>query len=94
MEETLKYNEIILPSEATMDVFETVPRRWGNSLGITIPGAIVKRKKLNAKTRIAVLILENDHPMKSLFGALPRTGRSTKEELDEIDREFEGRLPR
>ena len=40
-----------------METFETKPKKWGNSLGITIPKEIVKKEKLSTKRNIKVIII-------------------------------------
>lgn len=68
--------------------FETRPRQWGNSLGITIPREIVDKERLKPNKKIKVLILESDEDnLRRIFGSVQRK-RLTQEVLDEIDAEL------
>jgi antitoxin component of MazEF toxin-antitoxin module len=66
-----------------MQTFEAQPKKWGNSLGITIPKDVVKERKLKPGTKIKVMIMEEPgNVWKETFGTL-KFKRSTKELLRE-----------
>ncbi|MFH1255863.1 MAG: AbrB/MazE/SpoVT family DNA-binding domain-containing protein [Candidatus Diapherotrites archaeon] len=59
-----------------------VVRKWGNSIGITLPIGVVKREKIKANDAV-VITVEKAAPLESLFGTL-KTRHSTKEIMGEI----------
>jgi len=34
-----------------MQVFETIPKQWGNSLGITIPKEVIEKENISIKKK-------------------------------------------
>ena len=72
-----------------MHRFKATPKKWGNSLGITIPKEIVKEGRLNPKEEIDVVVLT--HHMKNLrklFGTL-KCKKPTQQIMDEIDEGYD-----
>lgn len=72
-----------------MEVFETKPKIWGNSLGVTIPNEIVKKEHLSPQKKVKVFVLntETEH-LKEIFGTL-KLKRPTQEVMQEIDRSYD-----
>jgi antitoxin component of MazEF toxin-antitoxin module len=65
-----------------METIECVPRKWGNSLGITIPQDVAKRENiLPGKPLIISLRARPD--FKSLFGVF-RSNQTTQEAKEEM----------
>ncbi|MDD5651161.1 MAG: hypothetical protein PHF86_12225 [Candidatus Nanoarchaeia archaeon] len=50
--------------------FKAIPRKWGNSVGITLPNNIVSEGKIKNKKEIEVLIIEKKVNLKDIFGSL------------------------
>ena len=68
-----------------MHQFKAAPKRWGSSLGITIPRDVVAQEHIHPNEPITVLILRQDQSkLKELFGSV-KFGQTTKEIMDEID---------
>lgn len=66
------------------------PRRWGNSLGITIPKEIVEKEKITLKDELIVDIRKkrSKNDVKKLFGRF-KFNRSTQEIKDEMRKGWE-----
>ena len=73
-----------------MQVFETRPKQWGNSLGITIPKDVVRKAHLSGRKEVRVLILplEAQKNLRKAFGTLQCT-KPTQQIMDEIDEGYE-----
>lgn len=72
-----------------MQTFKTTPKRWGNSLGVTIPNEIVKREKLSIRKEVTVFVLGNQmDAVRKTFGTL-KMPKSTQEIMDEIDEGYD-----
>ena len=50
--------------------FKAIPRRWGNSIGITLPNNIVEEGRIKENKEIQVLIVEKKINLKDIFGSL------------------------
>ncbi len=71
-----------------MHVFKAKPKKWGNSLGITLPRDIVAREAIKENKEIEIIIVgDSKEVFKNVFGTL-KAKRPTQEMLDEVDREF------
>lgn len=70
-------------------------RKWGNSFGVILPKSIIDDKNIKEGTEIEIIVetkktmtvgdvlrLAKEHK-------LPKLKKSTKELLDEVDKEFE-----
>ncbi len=54
-----------------MEQFQAVPKKWGNSLGITIPADVVEQESIQPKKKITVFIIGNQKKqLKQIFGTL------------------------
>lgn len=72
-----------------MQIFETIPKEWGNSLGITIPSEIVKKENISPKKRLKVLVIgDKSDRLKSIFGTL-KLKKPTQQVMDEIDEGYD-----
>lgn len=72
-----------------MQIFEAVPKQWGNSIGITIPREIVREEKIAPKKKVRVLILGRKmDKLKGAFGAL-QLKKPTQQVMDEIDEGYD-----
>jgi antitoxin component of MazEF toxin-antitoxin module len=50
--------------------FKAIPRKWGNSVGITLPNEIVEAGNLKTKKEIEILIVEKKVDLRKIFGSL------------------------
>ena len=72
-----------------MQAFKATPKRWGNSLGVTIPNEIVKREKFSSQKEVTVFVLGNQmETVRKTFGTLKIT-KPTQEIMDEIDEGYD-----
>ena len=73
-----------------MQVFETKPKQWGNSLGITIPKDIVKNEKISEEESVTVFILKKKktQSLEKIFGTF-KCDKPTQEIMDEIDEGYD-----
>ena len=79
-----------ISSSSMNNTFETKPKKWGNSLGITIPADIVRDNKLDTRKSVRIMLLPPDNSdLKEMFGILKGwpEGKTTQEVLDEMDME-------
>lgn len=67
-----------------MEEFEATPKKWGNSLGVTIPKNIVKKEKLTTTKKVRVIILPVVD-LREIFGTL-KMNQPLQEIMDEIDK--------
>jgi antitoxin component of MazEF toxin-antitoxin module len=61
-----------------MQIFEAIPKQWGNSIGITIPKDIVDKEHISAKKKIKFIAI----------GSL-KLKKSTQKAMDEIDEGYD-----
>ena len=68
-----------------MEQFEAIPKKWGNSLGITIPADIIKEEKIKPNEKIRVLVFKDSKKsFRSIFGTL-KLKMPTQKAMEEID---------
>jgi antitoxin component of MazEF toxin-antitoxin module len=70
-----------------MNAIVTTLRRWGNSLGLTLPAEFVKEKNVRERDRVKVTI-ERVPRVEKLFGTLKVGGRSTQDIKDGLREEW------
>ena len=75
----------IFSQRSKMQVFDAIPKQWGNSIGITIPREVIEKEKISPKRRIKFLVVgtEMDN-LKKAFGSL-KLKKETQKVMDEID---------
>ena len=71
-----------------MEQFEAVPKKWGNSLGITIPSEIIKEENIKPKKKITVLVMGDAKRLKDMFGTL-KLKKPTQKVMEEIDEGYD-----
>ena len=72
-----------------MHVFETRPKQWGNSLGITIPSEIVKEEGVCVEKKIKIIIIgEKNNPLKKLYGLSKNLKIDAQKVKDELREEW------
>jgi len=72
-----------------MQVFDAIPKQWGNSIGVTIPREIIEKEHITLKKRTRFLVIGTamDGVRKS-FGSL-RFKKPTQQIMDEIDEGYD-----
>lgn len=72
-----------------MEVFEAIPKQWGNSIGITIPKEVIRKGNISPKKRVKFLVIgtEMDN-LKKAFGSL-KLKKPTQKVMDEIDEGYD-----
>jgi len=50
--------------------FKAKPRKWGNSIGITLPNMIVEEGNIKDNKEIEVIIVEKKVDLKKVFGSI------------------------
>ena len=72
-----------------MEQFKAVPKKWGNSLGVTIPSEIIKSENLKQnKEAIFLVVGDNRKKIKKIFGTL-KIKKPTQRIMDEIDEGYD-----
>ena len=72
-----------------MEQFQAVPKKWGNSIGITIPADIIEQAQISLQKKITVLVMgDQQKQLKTMFGTL-KLKRKTQEVMDEIDEGYD-----
>ena len=72
-----------------MEQFEAIPKKWGNSLGITIPSDIAEQENIQPQKKITVLVIGNQQRhLKQIFGTL-KLKKPTQQVMDEIDEGYD-----
>lgn len=72
-----------------MQVFDAIPKHWGNSLGITIPKDIIEKEHISTKKKAKFIAIgtEMDN-LKRAFGSL-KLKKSTQKVMEEIDEGYD-----
>lgn len=64
---------------------ETITRKWGNSIGITLPKEDLEREHISENEKVLVLLMKRSQTPKKLFGMMRgkwnKTGQQVKDEL-------------
>ncbi len=64
-----------------------IARKWGNSIGVTIPEDAVKKEKIKPNDTL-IISIRKAKPISELFGTL-KTKKSTQQIKDEIRKGWE-----
>ena len=72
-----------------MEVFETIPKRWGNSLGVTIPKPVAEKGHLSTKKKVIIMLIDPvAADLRSVFGTL-KLKKPTQQVMEEIDEGYD-----
>lgn len=63
--------------------FKTTTKKWGNSIGITIPNNIVNKGKIKTEKEIEVIIIDKKIDLSKIFGSL-KLKQDTQKIKDEM----------
>lgn len=66
-------------------IFKSVARKWGNSLGVVIPLNVIQKENLKENSEITLKIVKNP-PFEELFGSV-KFKRPVKEIVWELKKE-------
>ena len=68
-----------------MEQFVAVPKKWGNSMGITIPKEVAMHERIEPQKEVRVFIMGNQKgKVEKIFGTL-KLKKDTQKIMDEID---------
>lgn len=68
---------------------ETTARKWGNSIGLTLPKEIVKNARIKEQEKIRILILKQNHAASRTFGmAKGKWNKETQHLKDSLRKEL------
>lgn len=72
-----------------MEVFDAIPKQWGNSLGITIPSSIIKKEHISPKKKVKILVIGAEMAsLRKAFGSL-KLKKPTQKAMEEIDEGYD-----
>jgi len=72
-----------------MEQFKAAPKKWGNSMGVTIPLEVIKSENLKLNKEAVFLVLgDNREKIKKMFGTL-KMRKPTQQIMDEIDEGYD-----
>lgn len=63
---------------------ESVARKWGSSIGLTIPKEIANKINIKENKKVRFIIIEDENPIKKTFGMLRGWKTSTKQIIREM----------
>ena len=63
---------------------ETTTRKWGNSLGITLPKSMIEEGHIKENEKIKVLIMRQSDTLRKTFGMVKGLKKSTQKIKDEL----------
>jgi len=61
--------------------FETVARKWGNSLGLTLPKSVIEEENIQENEKIKLLVIKQNSPLKSTFGMVRKKLKSDTQKI-------------
>ena len=63
---------------------ESVVRKWGSSVGLTIPKDIADSMNLKENKKIRFILIEDQNPIKKTFGILRKWKTPTKKIIEDM----------
>lgn len=68
---------------------ETTARKWGNSIGLTLPKEIVKNARIKEQEKIRILILKQNNALNKTFGMVKgKWSKPAQKIKDELRKEL------
>lgn len=68
-----------------MEQFQAIPKKWGNSIGITIPSDVIKQEHIKPQKKVIVLVIgDTRKKLEDVFGSL-KLKKKTQQVMNEID---------
>ena len=72
-----------------MQVFDAIPKQWGNSVGITIPRNVIEKEHISTRKKTKFIAIGSEmNQLKRAFGSL-KLKKSTQKVMDEIDEGYD-----
>jgi len=72
-----------------MQVFDAIPKQWGNSVGITIPRNVIEKEHISTKKKTKFIAIGSEmDQLKRAFGSL-KLKKPTQKVMDEIDEGYD-----
>tara|TARA_Y100000034_G_C6749587_1_gene333095 strand:+ start:186 stop:410 length:225 start_codon:yes stop_codon:yes gene_type:complete len=69
--------------------FETVARKWGNSLGLTLPKNVIEEVNIQEHEKIKLLVIKENKTLKNTFGMVKgKLKKNTQKIKSEIKSEL------
>ena len=68
-----------------MEQFKAIPKKWGNSIGITIPSDVIKQEHIKPQKKVIVLVIgDTRKKLEHVFGSL-KLKKKTQQVMNEVD---------
>lgn len=68
---------------------EVVTRKWGNSIGIVLPGDFVAKEHIKENEKLEIIVLKKNTVAQEMFGRFKgKWGKSAQEIKDELREEL------
>ena len=72
-----------------MAIVKTVAKRWGNSLGVVIPGDVAKKEHIKEGQKVEIIILKPSNALKESFGMMKGIWKESAQKMkDNIRKEL------
>ena len=69
--------------------FDTITRKWGNSIGVTFPKESVEKGKLAENQKVHVIVIPKDDTLMRTFGMAKGIFKKSAQEIkDELRKEL------
>jgi antitoxin component of MazEF toxin-antitoxin module len=72
-----------------MEIFEAMPKNWGNSIGITIPKEIVQKEHITTKKKIQLIFVGSGMDRLRKAAGTLKLKIPTQQAMDEIDEGYD-----
>lgn len=72
-----------------MEQFQSVAKKWGNSIGFAIPSEIVKKMNITPQKVIKLLIIDNEQKDINEIFATATQKKNTQQIMNEIDEGYD-----
>ncbi|MEK6983305.1 MAG: AbrB/MazE/SpoVT family DNA-binding domain-containing protein [Nanoarchaeota archaeon] len=66
---------------------ESIARKWGNSIGLTIPKEVAEKIKIKENKKIRFIVLDDNNPIRRTFGMLKEWKTPTEQIMKDIRRD-------
>jgi len=60
---------------------DTVTRKWGNSIGVTIPKDVLDKEHIKEDEKIKIIIIKPNQALKKTFGMLKGKWKKSTDEI-------------
>ena len=63
---------------------ESVARKWGSSIGLTIPKEVANKINIKENKKVRFIIIEEQNPIKKTFGMLKEWKKPTRQIIKDM----------